>query len=295
MSSMKKLFILFIFFSPLISLAGGTATGGGGGGGTLIIDDQRVLVDFFHVDENFRDSYSWDYKGVSFEASEWSSDFLMPINKKFQLKSSVDLLIYPAASLPAAYNSQTLAGQFVGMPAFQLAARLLQDWQRLSHPLTTATIDFILTALATQSWAVKESPDCSGQDQYKLPPSLSTNDSFKLVAYFQDIKKEVRSKDSPVTCNEVTPGSVNIYNDVWRELGVRSQAATLIHEALRQYQIGWSMRFQHHFNEFTLQQATAIISLCQPNTDLLESLAQILNSGTSRKELQKIKSSCQPL
>ena len=47
-------------------------------------------------------------------------------------------------------------------------------------------------------------------------------------------------------------------------MGIFSQAGLMIHETLRQQQIGWS----HEFDEETLDRATALLMMCKPQSRL---------------------------
>lgn len=68
--------------------------------------------------------------------------------------------------------------------------------------------------------------------------------------------------------------TVQISIPIWDQMGIWSQAGLLIHESLRQIQIGWSTQY----DEKTLQRATAVLVMCKPEAKLNYYLMYLLRN-----------------
>ncbi|MES2768957.1 MAG: hypothetical protein V4596_07420 [Bdellovibrionota bacterium] len=129
--------------------------------------------------------------------------------------------------------------------AFDLALTIIEKWETQFLDFTAGTIHTAFMKPLTWSFTEK---NLSAPDSYLPIPTISRN-NIKTAAYYE---KDGRNY------------SVIISRKIWNDLGVLSQAGLLVHEVLRHQQIGWS----NQFDEKSLQQATALIMLCEPHSSI---------------------------
>lgn len=133
--------------------------------------------------------------------------------------------------------------------AFDLALNTIEKWEKQFLDYTAGTI--YSAFMSPVSWNFINQ-DLSAPDSF-LPISNLKRTDIKIAAYYKRADK-----------SEERNFSIQISNKIWNELGIRSQAGLLIHESLRHLQIGWS----DHFDEESLQKATALIMLCEPQSSI---------------------------
>lgn len=129
--------------------------------------------------------------------------------------------------------------------AFDLALHRIQAWKEQKFDYSAALIH--IAFYAPNVWEFVD------RNLLALAPALpipiDPNQQVATAAYYSKINKSFR---------------VQISLKIWNQLGILSQAGLLLHESLRHLQIGWS----NGFDEASLQQATAILMMCQPRMNL---------------------------
>jgi hypothetical protein len=143
-------------------------------------------------------------------------------------------------------------------PAFKLALETLDKWQAL--PLDTISVMVRGAFEAPLLWNFTHKELTA--PVFFRPPMILPNDPISVAAYYS-MKKDQRSF------------IVNVYLPIWNKMNLLSQSGLLIHETLRQVQIG----IANNFSEEALQQATVIYMMCKPKARLNYYLSFVLTNG----------------
>jgi hypothetical protein len=127
-------------------------------------------------------------------------------------------------------------------PAFGLALGTISHWSKLPFDVMSYAVSAAFEMPLEWSFTNKviSAPPFYGA------PSLPKNAKNVVAAYYLH-----------------TPGAnivVSISRNLWNQMQLNDQAGLLIHEALRNLQIGFKM----DYNDQSLQRATAIYQLCKP-------------------------------
>ena len=153
------------------------------------------------------------------------------------------------------YNSNKAFSQFKG---------LLERWSKLHFDIMTFTIN-----IATRSplkWNFAEGS--LTVPPFYLSPSIPEGSAIEPAAFY----KMITPKEVEITVNR----------SIWNQMDINSQTGLLLHEALRQVQIG----FKHGFDDQALQRSTAIYLMCEPTDRLNYYMFYVLNN--SPKDADKI-------
>lgn len=129
--------------------------------------------------------------------------------------------------------------------AFDLALSIIEKWESQFLDISAGIIHTAF--MSPVSWNFTAS-DLTAPDSFLPVPGMKRT-NIKIAAYYKKFGKNF---------------SVQVSNKVWNDLGILSQAGLLIHESLRHQQIGWS----DNFDEESLQKATALLMLCEPQSSI---------------------------
>lgn len=129
--------------------------------------------------------------------------------------------------------------------AFDLALSTIEKWENQFLDISAGIIHSAFMHPLSWNFAPH---DLTAPDSFLPVPGMQRT-NIKIAAYYKNVGKDF---------------SVQISNKIWNDLGIRSQAGLLIHESLRHLQIGWS----DNFDEESLQKATALIMLCEPQSSI---------------------------
>lgn len=143
------------------------------------------------------------------------------------------------------------------IPAFDFALSTLEKWQDL--PMDTISSTTIGVFMAPLEWSFTN--DKLLEPHFFIPPFAPTESKVMTAAYYS-----MTSKGN---------FSVKIHLPLWNEMNLLNQSGLLIHEALRQMQIG----LMSDFSDEALQQATVIYMMCKPKSRLNYYLFYVLMNG----------------
>lgn len=271
-----KVLVLTFLSLPLLALADGGVTGSGGGGGTILKDGRRMSVDFFRINPTHSEKNNWKFQGRTYRKSPWPKKFYYSENSYFHLGAPTTHAFYkyPLNQLSSLYEKNSLSQLFVQSDAFQLAASLLINWHWLAEASILkdtsgpVSIAFLQMGFYGTSWRVSSQRSQIDFSNYPLPRAVeSARPSLEIAGYFERNDDEHTEGRFPIV----------IYQTYWDEMGVRSQAATLIHEALRHSQ--FSYKGDEFFDDIVLQRITALISSCQADLRLLGIIEDMFRYG----------------
>lgn len=141
--------------------------------------------------------------------------------------------------------------------AFDLALTIVKKWEEEVFGIGSLMIHTAFMDPMTWNFVDKKLK----APQSYLPLQNLDIEKIKTAAYYY--KKSKNEFD------------VQISMDIWNQMGILSQSGLLIHEALRHLQIGWANRF----DEDSLQHATAILMMCEPDLSLNQYVFYIVQNG----------------
>lgn len=159
-------------------------------------------------------------------------------------------------------NSKTTPVIVEEHPSFALALKVLDAWQSL--PIDTISFQVMQAFRAPLLWSFVD--DELTAPPFYLPANLPQQVPIQVAAYYTRL--------SPNQFH------ISIHRPTWNVLDLRDQAGLLIHETLRQVQIGYG----NAYNDEALQRATAIYSLCAPSARLNYYLFYLLNNSPARAD-----------
>lgn len=140
-------------------------------------------------------------------------------------------------------------------PAFEAVFDILTQWE--ARPFDTISTIVKTTFGGTLLWNFTEAT--LPTPPFHRPANLPDL-GILTAAYYQKTGNQFQ---------------VNVHLPIWRQMDLTNQTALLLHEALRQLQLGWGI----DFSEEALQQGTAIYLLCEPHSRLNYYLFMVLNNG----------------
>lgn len=132
------------------------------------------------------------------------------------------------------------------IPAFATANQIIGRWSTLPYDSMSYMVQTALHSPITWNFVDAEVT----APPFFLSDSIPSDSSVEAAAFYHVSKP--------------TNAEVRIKRSVWNELTQNDQAGLLIHETLRQVQIG----FGQGFDDQALQRVTAIYLLCQPTSRL---------------------------
>lgn len=145
---------------------------------------------------------------------------------------------------------------------FALAIELLEQWAGL--PFDTMSYTVFRAMQAPLAWNFVD-------QSLKAPaffraPGLPASAVTEVAAFY--------SKGAG------SSAEVQIHRPIWNQLELLDQAGLLIHETLRQVQLGYG----NGYNDEALQRATAIYLLCRPKGRLNYYMFYVLNNSPERAD-----------
>jgi hypothetical protein len=148
--------------------------------------------------------------------------------------------------------------------AFAYAIDTLEKWKKL--PFDSMSFFVLISFRNPLQWSFTD--NTLEAPPFYLAANLPSHSPTEVSAYY--LKKTINTF------------SVTISRNIWNQMKLLDQAGLLIHETLRQMQIG----FGNGYNDESLQRATAIYSLCKPTGRLNYYMFYLLNN--SPKEADRI-------
>lgn len=141
--------------------------------------------------------------------------------------------------------------------AFSRADSIIKKWSELRYDSLS---NLVQTALhSTVNWSFVDTEITA--PPFYLSPSIPQESSVEVAAFYQySGPKSVK---------------VNFRRSIWNELSLEDQSGLVLHETLRQVQIG----FGNGFDDEALQRATAIYLLCRPTARLNYYLFYVLSNS----------------
>lgn len=132
------------------------------------------------------------------------------------------------------------------LSAFSVSLHILNQWSQL--PFDLISIHIKAAIMAPVIWNFTNA-ELEAPVNFQSSSTYDPNRKYLTAAYYQRDKQDYR---------------VQISRPIWNQTKLFTQSGIIIHESLRHIQIGRS----ENFNEDSLQKATAILTLCQPNITL---------------------------
>lgn len=144
--------------------------------------------------------------------------------------------------------------------SFQLAEDITGQWAKLPYDLVSYLVQASVSQNAIRPWLFTKIT--LPYFEHYRPKHLDNSSEIKTAAYYsiENGKYQVQANLS-----------------IWKRMNQFNQTALIIHEALRNVQLG----IKTNFNEETLQQATVIYMTCQPDSRLNYYLNYILRNDLS--------------
>jgi hypothetical protein len=141
--------------------------------------------------------------------------------------------------------------------AFDKAMGILESWSQM--PYDVMSFEVLNAFTAPLVWNFTEQKLTA--PPFYLPPGLPAEAEVAVAAYYAQVKNNV---------------NVSISKTFWNQMSLNDQAGLLIHESLRQVQIG----FKNGYDDEVLQRVTAIYLLCQPAGRLNYYMFYLLNNSS---------------
>lgn len=146
--------------------------------------------------------------------------------------------------------------------AFYEASRILNHWSGLPFDILNLTVD--LAMRSPLRWKFVD--ENLQAPPFYLSPSIPSGSEVETVAFY----RLYSDKDVEVLINR----------SIWNQMDLNGQAGLLIHEALRQVQIGYG----HGFDDQGLQRATAIYLMCNPTRRLNYYMFYVLTNSPAQAD-----------
>lgn len=231
-------FSVFIISSaPAISIAGPDS---GGGGGVLLINNSLILVDFLNIldDEDI----------ITPKKSKYAT-FLKTLLKQAKpphLEETPNKIFYFSRGDQAPLKSQ----------AFDIANSYFTNWSKVNYDIAASLIGGSI--FYPLKWQFVDQLDLDVVPRFYLPENLPKDNVIQVAAYYTRRTFE----------NAFADYTVQINKSIWWQLSDFNRAGLIVHEVLRQVQIGRGKQF----DDETLQKATAIMMFCKPSVILSQYL-----------------------
>ena len=235
-----------------VSFAGNES---GGGGGVLFRESGPVLVDYLNINPDFKDSNTYQ----KWEASRITEKSKVEITRENE--------------------NQVRASN----AAYDLALTVLKKWEEAFFGIGAGMVHTSFMSPVIWNFVNK---DLKAPSSY-LPLENMDADKIKIAAYYHkksNYRTEGRFRlalDAYETKTSKNKFDVQVSMNIWNQMGILSQSGLLVHEALRHLQLGWA----NNFDEDSLQHATAILMMCEPDLTLSQYVFYIVQNGRQYGEL----------
>lgn len=142
-------------------------------------------------------------------------------------------------------------------PAFLNAQKILEKWSGLQFVVMSSIVKMGMESSLHWSFVDTEVK----APAFYLAPAIPEGSKVETVAYYHyNSRKEV---------------GVQINQSLWEQLDLQSQTGLILHEALREVQIGW----KSGFDDQALQRSTVIYLMCHPTNRLNYYMFYVLNNS----------------
>lgn len=172
--------------------------------------------------------------------------------------------IETATAAPLSITSENEAEITESNPAFAKSISILEQWRKM--PFDSMSYLVLISLKFPLRWNYTD--ESLSAPPFYIAPNLPVGKKIEVVAYY--------SKSASA------PADVWISRIIWNQMSLDNQVALLIHETLRQVQIG----FGNGYNDESLQRVTSIYFLCKPTGRLNYYMFYLLNN--SPKNADKI-------
>lgn len=141
--------------------------------------------------------------------------------------------------------------------AFLESKKILNNWSKFFLDTMPVTVKLAMDSNLRWEFVDTELKAYS----FFLEPTIPADNKIEAVAYYH--------------FHSASNVSVKINRSIWDQMDLLGQTGLVIHETLRQVQVGW----RHGFDDQALQRATAIYLMCQPTNRLNYYMFYVLNNS----------------
>lgn len=154
-------------------------------------------------------------------------------------------------------NAQNESEVFNSNKAFAEADNILNRWSKLHFDVMTSMVKMAMTA--PLKW--KFIDESLSAPSFYLSEAIPLKSKIDVAAFYH--------QEGP------SDVEVHLSRPIWNLMDLKGQTGLILHETLRQVQIG----FQHGFDDQALQRATAIYLMCEPNGRLNYYMFYVLSNS----------------